>query len=76
MLKSLSDAQNPLNIMEIRTASDIEVCDALVLPGGESTAMRIIADSKGSEDSMYLTFRRIFTLCRCIPEAQGVCFKR
>ena len=75
MLKSLSDAQTPLSIVEVRTASDIEVCDALVLPGGESTAMRIIADSQGSEESMYIAFRRIYTPFRCVPAAEGVHFE-
>jgi pyridoxal 5'-phosphate synthase pdxT subunit len=32
---------------EVRTARDLEGCDGLVLPGGESTAMALIAERLG-----------------------------
>ena len=38
--------------IEVRSADDLEICTALILPGGESTAMRIIA---AEDKSMSIT---------------------
>lgn len=34
---------NRLEIVQVRTSKELEECDALVIPGGESTTMKIIA---------------------------------
>ena len=48
-----------INVLELRTSSDIDstinedVLDALILPGGESTTMRIASDSHGLLNRIY-----------------------
>jgi pyridoxal 5'-phosphate synthase pdxT subunit len=32
---------------EIRTAAELAVCDALIIPGGESTTMSLVAERSG-----------------------------
>jgi pyridoxal 5'-phosphate synthase pdxT subunit len=43
-----------LKVIEIRTGSDISSCDGIIIPGGESTAMRIIAEN----DNIFTELRR------------------
>jgi pyridoxal 5'-phosphate synthase pdxT subunit len=33
--------------LEVRTASELEKCDALIIPGGESTAISLVAQRSG-----------------------------
>lgn len=37
----------PLNIIEVRTPAELSTCAALILPGGESTAISLIAERCG-----------------------------
>ncbi|MAK41009.1 MAG: pyridoxal 5'-phosphate synthase glutaminase subunit PdxT [Euryarchaeota archaeon] len=50
-LNLASDATNiPIEIFELRKSEDLELCnpDAIILPGGESTTMRLTGNSKHS----------------------------
>ena len=50
-LNLASDATNiPIEIFELRKSEDLEFCnpDAIILPGGESTTMRLTGNSKHS----------------------------
>jgi 5'-phosphate synthase pdxT subunit len=43
-----SDEKNfQVNCIEVRTAAQLSLCDALVLPGGESTSISLIAERTG-----------------------------
>lgn len=49
---------------EIRTAEALSRCDALIIPGGESTAIALVAERSGMLDPLrrfvkYVTFWRI-----------------
>ena len=35
------------SFIEVRTAAELERCDALVIPGGESTTMSLVASRSG-----------------------------
>ena len=50
VLKRLSD--NRFNVIEVRTTTELHSCHALVIPGGESTAMRIIGENHGFVDEL------------------------
>jgi len=52
-----SRADRPCSVFEIRTASDVDKADCIILPGGESTAMRII--SQGTEERGGMSFSSI-----------------
>ena len=41
-----------VNVFEVRSPEELEKADALILPGGESTAMRIIGQASESRGSM------------------------
>lgn len=43
--KQIKDAE--FSIIEVRTVPELESCDALVLPGGESTAISLVAERTG-----------------------------
>ena len=45
VLRRLSS--NRYEVCEVRIASDLAAIDALIIPGGESTSMRVIGDSSG-----------------------------
>jgi len=42
-----SDSAKQYNFIEVRTSEQLSTCDALVLPGGESTAISLIAERCG-----------------------------
>lgn len=42
----------PVHVMPVRTAAQLERCDALVIPGGESTAMTQIASRMGLHEAL------------------------
>ncbi len=48
MLSRLSD--ETINPIEVRTPQGLRQCDALIIPGGESTALRILLDAAGLTD--------------------------
>jgi pyridoxal 5'-phosphate synthase pdxT subunit len=39
--------QVPVNIIQVRTPEELEKCDALIIPGGESTAISLVAERTG-----------------------------
>lgn len=41
-----------LRVAQVRTVAELEWCDALVIPGGESTTMKIIARSDGMMEGL------------------------
>ena len=41
-----------INLTSVRTAAQLAPCDALVIPGGESTTMAIVADRIGLLDPL------------------------
>jgi glutamine amidotransferase PdxT len=43
-----------LEVNEIRTVDDVSHLDGIILPGGESTAMRIIAQAGEMGGSMFV----------------------
>uniref|UniRef100_A0A0G4HCG2 glutaminase n=1 Tax=Chromera velia CCMP2878 TaxID=1169474 RepID=A0A0G4HCG2_9ALVE len=43
-----------LEVVQVRTKEELGVCDALIIPGGESTTMRIIAQA----DELFLSLRQ------------------
>jgi len=54
LLASAMDLELDVEIVYLRSAKDVdETIDALVLPGGESTAMRIASTSEGLLDGIY-----------------------
>jgi glutamine amidotransferase PdxT len=48
MIKRLSGTSGRYHVVEVRTVEDLRTCDAVILPGGESTAMRIIGTNGGN----------------------------
>ena len=42
-----------VEVVELRTSEDVQNLDALILPGGESTTMRLASDSRGLLDSLF-----------------------
>ena len=43
-LPPLSDMRNlHWTFIEVRTVSELEICDGLIIPGGESTTMALVA---------------------------------
>jgi 5'-phosphate synthase pdxT subunit len=53
--KSLTKTETPLprlNPRLVRTKEDLDACDALIIPGGESTTMAIVAKNMGLLDSL------------------------
>jgi 5'-phosphate synthase pdxT subunit len=47
LLKSPSSEQLTWHFIEVRTPAELERCDALILPGGESTAISLVAARSG-----------------------------
>lgn len=45
--KAAEDFPETYEVIEVRTPEQLASCDALVIPGGESTAMSLIADRTG-----------------------------
>lgn len=41
-----------LNLIEVRTAPQLSSCDALIIPGGESTAISLVAERSGILDPL------------------------
>ena len=52
IIRDLDSGSGLISVFEIRTDEDVERADGIILPGGESTAMRII----GQGSSSMLTF--------------------
>ena len=50
-----------INIRELRKASDVEGIDALILPGGESTAMKIASRSENLYSKIWVYQVRLFS---------------
>jgi len=50
--KSLTKTLPRLNPMLVRTKEDLDACDALIIPGGESTTMAIVAKNMGLLDPL------------------------
>jgi pyridoxal 5'-phosphate synthase glutaminase subunit Pdx2 len=53
--KSLTKTESPLprlNPRLVRTKEDLDACDALIIPGGESTTMAIVAKNMGLLDPL------------------------
>ena len=47
LLQSPSSEQLNWRFIEVRTPAELERCDALILPGGESTAISLVAARSG-----------------------------
>jgi 5'-phosphate synthase pdxT subunit len=47
LLKSPSSEKLHWRFIEVRTPAELERCDALILPGGESTAISLVAARSG-----------------------------
>ncbi|CAO1603259.1 Senecionine N-oxygenase [Xanthoria calcicola] len=43
-LRPESEASGHVNILEVRTAEELRGCDALIIPGGESTTVSLVAE--------------------------------
>merc|ERR1719229_1864020 len=41
-----------LKVVQVRTCAELDACDALVIPGGESTTMKIIAGTDAFMDTL------------------------
>jgi glutamine amidotransferase PdxT len=41
-----------VSVFEIRTAKDVDIADAIIIPGGESTSMRIICEASEKRGGM------------------------
>ena len=48
------DVADPVNwiFIEVRTVADLERCDGLIIPGGESTTMALVAARNGLLDPL------------------------
>ena len=55
VLQKLNGSSGHYCISEVRTVEELQNCDAIILPGGESTAMRIIG-SNGGDKGMLVGF--------------------
>ena len=53
IIHEISGTSGRYKVVEVRKSADLDDCDALIIPGGESTAMRIIA-TEASENGMLL----------------------
>jgi 5'-phosphate synthase pdxT subunit len=53
-IRKVSGDSNRYVPVEVRTVADLDKCDAIILPGGESTAMRIIATGGADENGQDL----------------------
>jgi len=47
ILASKDIVQQDWTFQEIRTPTELERCDALIIPGGESTTMSLVAERSG-----------------------------
>lgn len=45
--QNVQDASLKWEFVEVRTPAELEKCDALILPGGESTTMSLVAARSG-----------------------------
>jgi len=45
-------ASPPFNAIEVRTEEDLRQCHALIIPGGESTTMALVAEREGLLDPL------------------------
>lgn len=53
LLSTASKAiSHPLSFIEVRTADQLSLCDALIIPGGESTAISLVAERSGILDPL------------------------
>lgn len=43
-LRPESEASGGIDIVEVRTAEELRGCDALIIPGGESTTVSLVAE--------------------------------
>ncbi|KAJ1732513.1 Senecionine N-oxygenase [Coemansia biformis] len=46
-LNTLRDAERIDSVVEVRTSAELAAVDALIIPGGESTSMALIAERRG-----------------------------
>jgi 5'-phosphate synthase pdxT subunit len=44
---STATSTTPFVFFEVRTTKDLSLCDALIIPGGESTAISLVASRSG-----------------------------
>ncbi|KAF2015584.1 SNO glutamine amidotransferase [Aaosphaeria arxii CBS 175.79] len=51
-LKARNGQDLKWSFIEVRTAKELEICDALILPGGESTTMSLVAARSGLLDPL------------------------
>ena len=57
-IERCSSSERRCVAFEIRNADDIDAADCIILPGGESTAMRIISQGTEARGGMFFGFRR------------------
>jgi len=60
MLKTLG-----VNTIEVRKATDLDLCDGLIIPGGESTVMLLQLDFIGMRESLkkFIKIKPVFGTC-------------
>lgn len=52
LLQDQINNETPLDIIEVRSVDELARCDALVIPGGESTAISLLASQNGLLDPL------------------------
>lgn len=62
-----SSIPHPISIIEVRTPQQLESCDALIIPGGESTAISLVAERSGLLEPLrhFVKFQRRPTWGTC-----------
>lgn len=50
--EAASSISHPLSFIEVRTKEQLDSCDALIIPGGESTAISLVAERSGILDPL------------------------
>jgi 5'-phosphate synthase pdxT subunit len=47
LLNARSSSHHTYTFLEVRTVPELDQCDALIIPGGESTAISLVAQRSG-----------------------------
>ena len=55
----------PLELLEVRNVKDLARCDALIIPGGESTTMALVAAQSGLLDPLREFVKYVSALSQC-----------
>jgi len=61
-----SSSGSQWEFIEVRTAQELERCDALILPGGESTTMSLVAERSNLLEPLREFVKYVFLPLTCL----------